>query len=53
MLSLAIWLIAEDLGEIATGTATDCNSGPLLAVCYWPLRSQRVGSIAHEPAERQ
>jgi hypothetical protein len=41
-LALAIWILAQDLGEIATGTATDPNTGlplTLLALCYWPLHS--------------
>lgn len=42
IVALAIWVIAENFGTIATGKATDVNSGPplvLLALCYWPLRS--------------
>ena len=38
-LSLAIWLVGEDLGGILTGQGTDPNSGPLLvllALAYWP-----------------
>ncbi|MBN9618789.1 MAG: hypothetical protein J0H43_03540, partial [Actinobacteria bacterium] len=44
IVSALVWLIAEDLGQIATGNATDCNSGPLLALlatCYWPVASRR------------
>ena len=40
VISVAIWVIGENLGEIATGTATDPNTGPLLillAAAYWPL----------------
>ncbi|TAM83716.1 MAG: hypothetical protein EPN43_13020 [Jatrophihabitans sp.] len=36
-----IWVVGEDLGQIATGAATDPNTGPaliLLALCYWPNR---------------
>jgi hypothetical protein len=43
VLGVAIWL-AEDFGEIPTGSATDVNSGPLLvllAACYWPARTLR------------
>lgn len=39
VLALAIWIVGEDLGQIATGTGTDPNTGlplALLAVCYWP-----------------
>lgn len=40
--SLALWISAEDLGQIATGTGTDPNTGlplALLALCYWPTRT--------------
>jgi hypothetical protein len=40
VISALIWVIGENLGEIATGTATDPNTGPLLillAAAYWPL----------------
>lgn len=40
VLALAIWVIGEDFGQIATGTATDPNSGlplAILALCYWPF----------------
>jgi hypothetical protein len=36
----AIWLLGQSLGEIATGQATDPNTGPLLillSAAYWPL----------------
>jgi hypothetical protein len=39
-LALVMWVVAQDLGAIATGTGTDPNTGPalvLLALCYWPL----------------
>jgi hypothetical protein len=38
--SLLIWVIGENIGEIATGQATDPNSGLLLillAAVFWPL----------------
>ena len=41
VVSLVIWLVAQDLGMILAGGATDVNSGPLLALvalAYWPLR---------------
>ncbi len=37
--ALLIWIVGQDFGQIATGSATDPNSGPplvLLALCYWP-----------------
>ncbi len=40
VLSLAIWLVGEDLGGIATGQATDPNTGPLLVLLillFWPV----------------
>ena len=39
VIAAAIWVVGEDLGEIFTGSSTDPNSGPLLAllaVAYWP-----------------
>lgn len=47
--SLGIWVIAEDFGTIATGRATDPNSGlplVLLALCYWPSSRQGDQSIS-------
>jgi hypothetical protein len=47
LLGLAFW-VAEGFGGIATGTATDPNSGPLLillAACFWPpARAAAAGS---------
>jgi hypothetical protein len=40
--SLVIWLVGQDLGEVLAGNATDVNSGPLLALialAYWPMRA--------------
>ena len=40
----AIWVLGESLGEIATGQATDPNTGLLLillAAAYWPLGRPR------------
>ena len=51
IVAMAIW-VAEGLGEFFTGSSTDPNSGPLLAlmaVAYWPAvaaagdRGQRAG----------
>jgi hypothetical protein len=42
--SLVIWFVGQDLGEILAGDATDVNSGPLLALialAYWPPRPGR------------
>lgn len=42
IVSLGIWVVAEDFGGLFTGQATDLNSGPLLALlalCFWPLAS--------------
>jgi hypothetical protein len=32
LLSIAIWVIGQDLGQLYTGQATDPNSGPLIAL---------------------
>jgi hypothetical protein len=40
-LAALIWIFGQDFGALATGRATDPNSGPLLillAWCYWPRR---------------
>jgi hypothetical protein len=45
VLAAAIWVIGEDFGQIATGTATDPNTGlplALLALCYWPLTTRHT-----------
>ena len=39
MLAAVIWVIGQAFGMILTGSATDPNSGPLLALlamAYWP-----------------
>ena len=44
--ALLIWLVGEDLGQIATGRATDPNTGPLLvllAAAYWPVTALACG----------
>lgn len=41
VLAVLIWVFGEDFGGLATGHATDPNTGPLLALlawCYWPSR---------------
>lgn len=40
IVAVLIWIVGENIGEIATGQATDPNTGPLLillAAAYWPL----------------
>jgi hypothetical protein len=42
ILAALIWVVGENLGAIFTGSATDPNSGPLLALlalAYWPARA--------------
>jgi hypothetical protein len=42
VVSVMIWVVAEALGAILAGGATDPNSGPLLillALAYWPART--------------
>ena len=54
-LGLAFW-VAKGFGGIATGQATDPNSGPLLillAACFWPPSRSAVtvgGEPAHSPS---
>jgi hypothetical protein len=59
--AVAIWVLGESLGEIATGQATDPNTGLLLilvAAAYWPHARLRRRSAeprevrAAEPAGR-
>jgi hypothetical protein len=48
VLAAAIWL-AEGLGGILTGSGTDPNSGPLLAllaIAYWPVAKAVAGQAA-------
>jgi hypothetical protein len=48
VLAAAIWL-AEGLGGILTGSGTDPNSGPLLAllaIAYWPVATAVTGPTA-------
>ena len=49
VLAVAIWVIGQDFGAIATGTGTDPNTGlPLvvLALCFWPARTPGPGAAA-------
>jgi hypothetical protein len=49
VLAALIWVVAQNLGEIATGQATDPNTGPLLillAATYWPVRERRPAGAA-------
>jgi hypothetical protein len=43
ILAIAIWVVPQNFGAIMTGTGTDPNTGPLLALlalAYWPRRAQ-------------
>jgi hypothetical protein len=55
-LSLAIWLVGEDLGGIFTGQGTDPNTGPLLvllALAYWPRRpGEQLRPAGERPVTR-
>ena len=45
-LAALIWVFGQDFGALATGRATDPNSGPLLillACCYWPRSRDHAG----------
>jgi hypothetical protein len=51
--ALAIWVVGENFGAIFTGSATDPNSGlmlALLAVAYWPARKAMVTPARAAPA---
>jgi hypothetical protein len=53
VVAAVIWLFGENLGEIFTGSATDPNSGPLLALLaltYWPARGARSPAAAEAAA---
>jgi hypothetical protein len=44
--AIAFWVVGENFGGIFTGTATDPNTGPLLALlalAYWPAREAPLG----------
>jgi hypothetical protein len=46
--SAFIWLIGQALGALFGGTATDVNSGPLLAIialAYWPVRPKAPSGV--------
>jgi hypothetical protein len=49
-----IWVFGEALGAIFTGTGTDPNSGPLLALlalAYWPARAAAPAAAASAPVQ--
>ena len=55
VLAAAIWL-AEGLGGILTGSGTDPNSGPLLAllaIAYWPVAKAVSGKRRCQPRHRR
>jgi hypothetical protein len=55
IISAAIWVLGQSLGEIATGQATDPNTGPLLillALAYWPLARRRSPASPAVPAAK-
>ena len=54
VVALGIWVIGENFGGIFSGSATDPNSGPLLAllaVAYW-RRQPAPASPATPPSNR-
>jgi hypothetical protein len=62
VLAVAIWVIGENFGGLASGSATDPNTGPLLLLlvaAYWPRRSadgevaqpERAGAAAEVEGE--
>ena len=55
VLAVVIWVVGQNFGEIATGSATDPNTGPLLvllAAVYWPIvrRTAAPDAAAHPAA---
>ena len=51
--ALVIWVAGENFGTIFTGSATDPNSGPLLALlaaAYWPVGRTVTAPAADSPA---
>lgn len=52
LVSLAIWVFAQALGGIATGTATDPNSGPLLALLAMALLGRTPVPLAQRRPAR-
>lgn len=54
VVSLAIWVLAEDFGGIFSGSGTDPNTGPLLvllAACYWPLAAVTAAPRSQDATE--
>jgi hypothetical protein len=54
VVAVVIWVVAQALGEILAGGATDPNSGPLLALlalAYWPIRASAGAQEAAANAE--
>ena len=55
VVAMAIWVFGEAFGAILTGSGTDPNSGPLLALlalAYWPVTTMTVPAGAAD-AERK
>ena len=49
IVALAIWVLGENFGEIATGQGTDPNTGPLLvalAAAFWPLARRPAAAVS-------
>ncbi len=49
LVAVAIWVLGENFGALATGQGTDPNSGPLLvllAAAFWPLRRRPAGAVS-------
>ena len=47
--ALAIWVLGENFGELATGQGTDPNTGLLLvalAAAFWPLSRRRAAPVS-------
>ena len=48
-----IWVFGEAFGQLLTGGATDPNSGPLLALAYWPAAMAAGQAVATGRPEQE
>jgi hypothetical protein len=53
VVALVIWVVGENFGGMLTGSGTDPNSGPLLAllaIAYWPSGTGRISRVSGLPS---
>jgi len=53
LLSIAIWVIGQDLGQLYSGQATDPNSAPLIALMAVALLARSGTAVAPQLARRK